>query len=135
MKEDDNIFKIICQSCNGFVTCKGRIGELIYITFLHDGLTNLGLYPEEIDTKQICFQWYTRTKMQHMYQNFLKEGNGDHNFLWCTVHQDNNSGVLRSAMALNKVGLECAKLFKAKPTGDYSGFITYSNTTNFLVNG
>ena len=49
MEEDDNKFKITCQCCNGFVTCSGMSGELIYITFLRDGFSTIGLYPEDID--------------------------------------------------------------------------------------
>ena len=49
MEEDDNLFKILCQRCNGFVTGKDRSGELLYITFIHAGFSTLGLYTEEID--------------------------------------------------------------------------------------
>ena len=49
MEEDDNQFKTTCQSCNGFVTRSGRIGELLCITFLHHGLCTIGPYPEELD--------------------------------------------------------------------------------------
>ena len=48
MEEDDNLLKIICQLGNGFVTCKVRSGELLYINFLHAGLYNIGLYPENV---------------------------------------------------------------------------------------
>ena len=34
-------------------------------------------------------------------------------------------------MALDKVDLEFEETFKVKPTGNDSGFITYSNTINF----
>ena len=74
MEEDDNKFKITCQCCNGFVTCKGRSGELIYITFLHYGLYSIGLYPEELDPENVYFQWPARTKIQQMYHDILKEG-------------------------------------------------------------
>ena len=36
VKEDDTIFKITCQHCNGFVTCFDRSGEILYITFLQN---------------------------------------------------------------------------------------------------
>ena len=55
MEEDDNQFKITCQFCNGFVTCKGSSGELIYITFLRAGLTVLGQYPEGLDPEIFHF--------------------------------------------------------------------------------
>ena len=83
MEEDYNQFKITYQWCNGFVTCKGMSVELIYITFLCGGFSTLGIYPEELDPEIFYFQWPVRTKMQRLYQNILKEGNGDHNFLRC----------------------------------------------------
>ena len=48
LEEDDKKFKIICKLCNGFVTCLGHIGELLYITFLHAGMSTIGIYPEEL---------------------------------------------------------------------------------------
>ena len=45
VEEDDNLFKITCQRCNGFVTCKYKSGKLLYVTFLHAVLCTLGLYP------------------------------------------------------------------------------------------
>ena len=83
MEEDDNKFKINCQWCNGFETCKGIIGELVYITFLHSRLSNLGRYPEELYKGNFYFQWPTRTKTQHVYQEILKERNGDQEYLRC----------------------------------------------------
>ena len=49
----------------------------------------------------------------------------------CKYLQDNNFEVLVSAIALDKVDLNCAYTFKAKPTRNSSDFITYSNTINF----
>ena len=83
MEKDDNISKMTCKWCNGFVICKCRGRELLYINFLRYGLSNLVLYPEELDTEKFHIQWPARTKMQRMYQDLLKEGNGDHNFLRC----------------------------------------------------
>ena len=68
-----------------------------------------------------------------MYQKFLNEGNGDHKFYKCTDLQEKNFKVLCSAITLDKTDLDCAKNVKAKPTGNSSGFITYSNTTNVSV--
>ena len=48
MEEDDNQIKITCKLCNGFVTFKVRSAEILYITFIHAGLSTLGLYTEEI---------------------------------------------------------------------------------------
>ena len=52
-----------------------------------------------------------------MYQKFLKEGNGNHKFLRCSDLQDKNFEVLSSAIALDKINLECAKNGNAKHTG------------------
>ena len=48
MEEDDNKFKITCQRWNGFVTCSGWGGELLYISFLRDEISTLLIHPEEI---------------------------------------------------------------------------------------
>ena len=66
-----------------------------------------------------------------MYQNILKEGNGDHIFLRCPYLEDNKCEIMRSDIALDKVDLECAETVKSKPAGNDSDFITYSNTINF----
>ena len=62
MEEDDNIFKITCQRCNGFVTCECRSGELICITFLHYVFSALWLYTEELDPENFYFEWPSRKK-------------------------------------------------------------------------
>ena len=46
-------------------------------------MSTLGLYPEELVPENLYFQLPARTKVQHMYQNILKEGNGDHKYLRC----------------------------------------------------
>ena len=56
MGGDDNHFKLTCQRYNGFVTCKGGSGEVVYVTFLHAGISTLGLYPEELFPENFCFQ-------------------------------------------------------------------------------
>ena len=81
MEENNNQFKITCQCFNYFLTCKFINGELLYITFLHTGLYTLGLYSEELDTENFYLQWPSRTKMQRIYQRFLKYGNGDNKFM------------------------------------------------------
>ena len=54
--------------------------------------------------------------MQRLYQNILKEDNGDQKCLMCADLRDNNFGVICSEIALDKVDLECAETFKDKPT-------------------
>ena len=48
MEEDINKLKITCQLCNGFVTCSGRGVELLYINFIHAGMSTIGLYTKDI---------------------------------------------------------------------------------------
>ena len=107
MEEDNNKLKIICQRCNIFATRKGRSGELLYITFLHDGFSTLGLYPKDLDSYIFYFKWTARTKIQRMHKKFLKEVNGDHNYLRYTYIRYNNFEVLHSAIALDKIDLGC----------------------------
>ena len=40
---------------------------------------------------------------------------------------------MRSTIALDKIDLDCAETVKAKPIGNGSVFITYSNTIKFSV--
>ena len=72
MDEDENKLKITCQHFNGFVICKGRSGELLYIDFLHAVIYTLGLYYEKLVPEIFYFQWPARTKIQRFYQNILK---------------------------------------------------------------
>ena len=65
-----------------------------------------------------------------MYQNLSKEGNSDSKFLRCPDLLYNKCEVVPSAIALYKVDLDFAATVKAKPTGNDSGFITYSNKIN-----
>ena len=62
MEEDDTLFKITCQCCNGFLTCKGRSAELIYITFLRSESYTIVLYPEDLDPEIFYFKWPARKK-------------------------------------------------------------------------
>ena len=62
----------------------------------------------------------------------MKKDNGDHKYLRCPDLRYNNFQVLRSAIALDKINLDYAENFKAKPTGNDSGFITYSTHNHFL---
>ena len=105
--------KITCQCCNGFVRFSGRSEEILYITFICAGMSTLGLYPEELVTENFYFKWPTRTKMKLMYQNILKEGNGDHKYLRCIDLCYENFEVLCSAITLDKVDLVCAETVKS----------------------
>ena len=73
MEEDDNQLKTTCQHCNGFITCKVRSGELIYIKFLHSGLSTIGLYPEEFDPENFYFQRPLRIKCNTCIRGFLNK--------------------------------------------------------------
>ena len=94
-------------------------------------MSNLGLYPEELDPEKIYFQWPTRTKIQRLYQDILREFNGDQKYLRCPDLQDNSFEVLSSEITQDKIDLDCAETVKAKPTVNGSGYITYSDTINF----
>ena len=105
MDEDHNQFKITCQCCTGFVTCSVMSRELIYITFVHSVISNLGIYHEELVTEKLCFQCPVRTKIQRMYHNVLTEVNGNNKYLMCPNLQYNNFEVLHSAIELDKADL------------------------------
>ena len=98
---------------------------MLYINFLCIVLSTLVPYTEEFDPENFYLQWPTRTKMQHMYENILKEGNYSHKFSRSPDLQENNFQVLHSEIALDKVDLGCAATVKDKPTGNDSDFITY----------
>ena len=70
-----------------------------------------------------------------MHQKLLKDGNCDQKYLRCPELRGNNFEVLRSAIILGKVDLECVETVNAKPTGNNLGFTTTSNTINFWVYG
>ena len=69
--------------------------------------------------------------MKFIYQKIFKEVNGYKNYLICPYVWYNNFEVLHSVIELDKVDLECAETVKAKPTRNYSDFITYSNKIYF----
>ena len=70
MEEDDNQFKITCQRFNSFVICSGRSVEVLYITFLCDGMSTLGLYPEKLFKENFYFLWHARTKCNVCIRSF-----------------------------------------------------------------
>ena len=47
--DDDKPLKIIFILCNGFVRCAGIVLELLYIPFLHAGMSTIVLYPKELN--------------------------------------------------------------------------------------
>ena len=49
LDDDNKRIKITCQRCNGFLIYLGSIIELIYHKFLYNGMSTLGLYPEDIE--------------------------------------------------------------------------------------
>ena len=94
-------------------------------------MSTLGLYPEDLDPEIFYFQWPGRTKIKCIYKSLLKEGNGDHKYLRFPNILDKNFEVVHVAILLDKVDFLCAETVKEKPTVNYSGFITYSNTIYF----
>ena len=81
------------------------------------------------------FNGLTELKCNVFIKNFFKEFNGDQKYIRCPDLRDNNFEVMHSAITFYKVDLTCAETVKYKPTGNDSGFITYSNKTHFLVYG
>ena len=61
--------------------------------------------------------------MQRIYQNLLKEGNGNKKYLRCPDILYNNFGVMCSATALDRVDLVYEDTVKDKLTINDSGFI------------
>ena len=47
-EEDNKPLKINCRLFDGFFTCSEKSGELLYITFIHDEMSTLGIYSEDI---------------------------------------------------------------------------------------
>ena len=88
-------------------------------------MSTLGPYPEELVPENFYFKCPARTKIQRLYQNILKEGNGNQKYLRFPDHQENKFEVLHTSITLDKADFECACIVKAKPTGNDSGFITY----------
>ena len=76
-----------------------------------------------LDTKNHPFSGMPE-KIQRMYQRFLKEGNGDYNFLICPEFWEKNLEIMRSEIEFDKVEFECAGTVKAQHIGNDSGFIT-----------
>lgn len=62
-----------------------------------------------------------------MYQRLLKEGNRYHNDLRCPDIRNKFFEILSSAIALDKVDMECAETVISKTTGYDSGFIHHPN--------
>ena len=56
VEEVYNQFKIACQYCSYFLTCKGCCVELLYITFLRAVFSTLGLFPGDIYLETFYFQ-------------------------------------------------------------------------------
>ena len=66
VEEDNNHFKITCKRCNGFVTCKVRNVDLIYITYPHYVVSTIVRYTEDL-YPYFYFQLPAKTKMQCMW--------------------------------------------------------------------
>ena len=104
---------------------------MIYITFLHAGLYTLGLYPEELGPEKYYFQWPVRTKIQCMYQKFLKEGNGDNSFYCVQIFDTTTFRFCVQKCHWIKPTLNVHKMLKLNLRYMIQVFVTYSNTINF----
>ena len=110
--EDTNKLIITCKKFNGFEKCKGRSVELLYITFIHAGLSTTGIYPEDLDPEKFYFQWPARTKMKCFYQEVFKEGDGDHKFLRCPDLKTKNLSLCIKKPHCIRLTLSVQKLLK-----------------------
>ena len=72
-EEYDKPLKTTCKWCSVFVRYSGRIGEPLYITFIHYGISTIGIYPEDIVPENFYFWWPAITKMQRICQRIFKE--------------------------------------------------------------
>ena len=66
MSHDKKLFKNTCQHCNGYVKCSGKIGKILYINFIHEGMISIGISPEDINPDNYFFPCPGRTKMKHI---------------------------------------------------------------------
>ena len=112
MEEGGKKLKIICQCCNGFVSCSGMNGELLYINLFHAELSALWLYSGELVSEKFYFQWLARIKIQCLYQKLLKEGNGNQKYLRYTDVWDNNFFFLIEKSQWIRLPLSVDKLLK-----------------------
>ena len=123
---DAKPFKITCRHCTGYVRFSIKSGELLYITFIHEGMAIIRIYPEEIDPEYLSFQWTIKTTMHCIYQRLLKEVNGDHKYLRCLCIKDKHFNIMCTDIALDRVNLAWEEKFREKPTGNDAVFITDS---------
>ena len=98
-------------------------------------MSTLGLYPEDIFPEILYFKWPSKNKMQHMYKNILKEGNGDQKYIRWPDLWDNFFEVMSSTIALDKVKLMCAETVKDKPTINDSGLSPTQEQLILLIYG
>ena len=90
----DKTLKLTFKYCNKYVIYDVKSGELLYINFLHEFMSTLGLYPEGISPEIFFFQWPGNTRIHCIYQRVLKEGNCDNKYLRFLDLQYNNFEVL-----------------------------------------
>ena len=79
--------------------------------------------------KLSIFSGQTEQNKKHVSEN-IERAKCWSQFLRRPDLQENIFEVLHSSITLDKSDLECAGTVKAKPTGNYLGFINYSNTIN-----
>ena len=107
LEDDDKPFKTTCKQYIGFLIFSGKIGELLYIIFIHAGVYNIGLYPKDIVPENFHCHWPGRTKTKRIYQRLLKEVNANHRYLRCTDLRNKNFEVSFPVITLDKVDLVC----------------------------
>ena len=84
-----------------------KIGELLFIEFLHAGMATLGIYLEELYPYNFLFQWPVRTKIHRIYQRLLKKVNSDQKHLKWTDLWDEYFEVICTSISWEKINLKC----------------------------
>ena len=123
--DGDKPLKITCQYCIVFVRRAGTVDNQFKSSFSVKELPLLELILKNF--KNCFFHWPGRTKMHHIYQNILKEGNSGHKYLRCPYLWHINIEILLIAIAQYKIDIVCSDAVREKSTGNDVGFITYLN--------
>ena len=61
--DKNKLLNINCQYCNGYVSLVRKSGKILSIKFVHEGMSNMGLYPEGLP-QNLFFPLPVRYKMQ-----------------------------------------------------------------------
>ena len=77
----EKLLQITCEFCNKYFQCASKIIYLLGITFLHTGMTSLGLYLKRLT--QEFFQLRPKWTISCIYHSIFKRCNNNLNDLKC----------------------------------------------------